>query len=62
LIVGYKVIMKSKLIRPGEADLYGGKARIDAEEAEFLARRAEKRGGPETNLQKIYRLTIGNLL
>jgi len=53
--------MKSRLIRPEEADLYGGKARIDAEEAEFLARQAEKRGVPETNLQKIYRLTIGNL-
>lgn len=61
MIVGYKIIMKSKLIRPEEADLYGGKARIDAEEAEFLARQAEKRGGPETKLEKIYRLTIGNL-
>jgi amino acid transporter len=53
--------MKSKLIKPEEADLYGGKARIDAEEAEFLAAQAEKKGGPETKVERIYRLTLGNL-
>jgi amino acid transporter len=61
LFCGYKVIMKSKLIKPEEADLYGGKARIDAEEAEFLAAQAEKKGGPETKVERIYRLTLGNL-
>jgi amino acid transporter len=61
LFFGYKFFMKSKLIKPEEADLYGGKARIDAEEAEFLARQAEKKGGPETKVERIYRLTLGNL-
>ncbi|KAE9377735.1 putative dicarboxylic amino acid permease [Stipitochalara longipes BDJ] len=61
LFFGYKIVMKSKLIKPEEADLYGGKARIDAEEAEFLARQAEKKGGPETKVERIYRLTLGNL-
>jgi len=53
--------MKSEMVKPEKADLYSGKARIDAEEVEFLAQQEEKRGGPETKLQKIYRLTIGNL-
>jgi amino acid transporter len=61
LYFGYKIVMKSKLIKPEDADLYGGKARIDAEEAEFLAREAEKKGGPETKIERIYRLTLGNL-
>jgi amino acid transporter len=61
LYFGYKIVMKSKLIKPKDADLYGGKARIDAEEAEFLAREAEKKGGPETKIERIYRLTLGNL-
>lgn len=61
LFFGYKFIMKTKLIKPEEADLYGGKARIDAEEAEFLAVQAEKKGGPETKVERIYRLTLGNL-
>jgi amino acid transporter len=61
LFFGYKVFMKTKLIKPEEADLYGGKARIDAEEAEFLARQAERKGGPETKLEKFYRRTLGNL-
>jgi yeast amino acid transporter len=61
LFCGYKLVMKTKLIKPEEADLYGGKARIDAEEAEFLAVQAEKKGGPETKVERIYRLTLGNL-
>lgn len=61
LYVGYKVIMKTSFIKPHEVDLYGGKDRIDREEQEFLAMEAEKKGMPETKLEKIYRLTIGNL-
>lgn len=61
LFFSYKFFMKSKLIKPEEADLYGGKARIDAEEAEFLAREAERKGAPETKLERIYRRTVGNL-
>jgi amino acid transporter len=51
--------MKSERVRPETADLYGGKARIDAEEAEFLAQEAAKNGGPESKRDKIYRYTVG---
>ncbi|CZR59638.1 probable aromatic amino acid transport protein aroP [Phialocephala subalpina] len=61
MFFGYKFIMKTKVIQPETADLYSGKARIDAEEAEFLAAEAEKKGGPETKMEKIYRRTLGNL-
>lgn len=61
MFVGYKLIMKTERVRPETADLYGGKARIDAEEAEFLAAERERKGMPETKLEKLYRLTIGNL-
>jgi amino acid transporter len=61
MVVGYKVIMKSERVRPETADLYTGKARIDREEAEFLAAEAARKGMPETKLEKIYRLTLGNL-
>ncbi|TVY60661.1 Dicarboxylic amino acid permease [Lachnellula suecica] len=59
MIFGYKFIMKTHTIKPEEADLYTGKARIDAEEAEFLANEAAKKGGPETTGERIYRLTLG---
>lgn len=42
MIAGYKLIMRSKTVRPHTADLFSGKAQIDAEEQEYLARRAEK--------------------
>ncbi|KUJ12120.1 putative dicarboxylic amino acid permease [Mollisia scopiformis] len=61
MFVGYKIIMKSEFVKPESADMYGGKARIDAEEAEYLAAEAAKKGGPETKLEKVYRLTVGNL-
>lgn len=56
---GYKISMKTSIIKSEDADLYSGKARIDREEAEFLAAEMEKKGGPETKLEKIYRLTLG---
>jgi amino acid transporter len=59
MIFGYKSIMKTKTVQPETADLYSGKARIDAEEAEFIAQEAAKKGGPETKGQRIYRLTLG---
>ncbi|KAJ9302703.1 hypothetical protein DTO271G3_77 [Paecilomyces variotii] len=40
LIFGYKVIMKSKGVKPHEADLWTGKDAIDREEAEYEARKA----------------------
>lgn len=59
MFFGYKFIMKTSLIKPEDADLYSGKARIDAEEAEFIAAEAAKKGGPETKGEKIYRYTLG---
>jgi len=42
LILGYKVLMRSKTVRPENADLFGGRREINDEEAEFLeARNAE---------------------
>jgi amino acid transporter len=62
MIFGYKFIMKSERVRPELADLYGGKQRIDDEEAEFIAQQMEKnRGHVETKMEKIYRHTIGYL-
>ncbi|KAJ9304038.1 hypothetical protein DTO217A2_6490 [Paecilomyces variotii] len=40
LIFGYKIIMKSKGVKPHEADLWTGKDAIDREEAEYEARKA----------------------
>jgi len=62
MIVGYKLIMKTERVRPEDADLYGGKARIDEDEAEFLAEELRRKGGvAETKLEKLYRVTLGNL-
>lgn len=44
MIFGYKVVMKSNTVSPEEADLHGGKAKIDADEAEFLAEEMRKKG------------------
>jgi amino acid transporter len=59
MIFGYKFIMKSERVRPELADLYGGKARIDREEAEFVADELAKRGVAETKRDRLYRLTLG---
>jgi yeast amino acid transporter len=40
MIFGYKLWFKTKMVRPEEADFYSGKAAIDREEEEFLARKA----------------------
>jgi len=58
---GYKIVTGTSIVKPAEADLYSGKARIDAEEAEYLAQEQARKGMPETKMEKIYRLTIGNL-
>jgi amino acid transporter len=42
MIFGYKLAMKSKGIKPENADLYSGKDIIDREEEEFLAEKARK--------------------
>jgi amino acid transporter len=59
MFFSWKFYKGTKVIRPEEADLFGGKARIDAEEAEYVAQQAAKKGGPETKLERIYRLTFG---
>jgi len=59
MFLGYKYSVKTSVIRPEAADLYSGKARIDAEEAEYLAKEAAKKGGPETKGEKLYRVTLG---
>lgn len=40
LILGYKIVTKCKGVRPELADFYTGKAEIDRQEEEFLARKA----------------------
>ncbi|KAG9206598.1 hypothetical protein G6514_003432 [Epicoccum nigrum] len=42
-IFGYKFFMKSKGVKPHEADFYTGKDEIDREEEAFLAHQAEKK-------------------
>jgi yeast amino acid transporter len=44
MIFGYKFWFKTVGVRPETADLFTGKDVIDREEAEFLARKAEKTG------------------
>lgn len=62
MIVGYKVIMKSETVRPETADLFSGKAKIDEEEAEYLAAEAAKHHGKTRSTKaKIYDRTLGAL-
>jgi len=59
MIAGYKLVKRSKGIKPWEADLFGGKDAIDREEEEFLAEQArknmEKRGSVSTRGGWFYR-------
>jgi amino acid transporter len=60
MIAGYKLLMKSKGVKPETADLYSGKAKIDEEEAEFLAREAIRKNGKEdTKWGGLYKRSIG---
>lgn len=61
MIFGYKFLMKTKGVKAEEADLFGGKARIDEDEAEFLAQELQRKGGiSETKYERLYRVTLGN--
>lgn len=61
MIFGYKFIMKTEGVKAVDADLIGGKARIDEDEAEFLAGEMRRKGGMlETKWERLYRLTLGN--
>ena len=58
MIFGWKFIKKTKGLKPHEADLFSGKAVIDADEQEWLAKEAEeKRNGTGPNA--LYRHTLG---
>jgi len=48
MIFGYKLWTRSHGVTPHTADLFGGKQAIDDEEAEFLARKAEKNRGKKS--------------
>ena len=61
LYFGYKLVMKTRFVTPMECDLYGGKAKIDEDEAEFLAEEMRLKGGVlETKFERAYRYTLGN--
>jgi len=60
MIMGYKIVYKTKEVNPAEADLWTGKAVVDADEAEWLAKEAyDKANGIRPNA--IYRYTLGSL-
>ncbi|KAF2104615.1 amino acid permease Dip5 [Rhizodiscina lignyota] len=56
MIFGYKLIMRSKMVRPHAADFYSGKQEIDDQEAEFLRQKAEKKAMKGDRGGKLYRL------
>jgi amino acid transporter len=61
MIFGYKWIMKTEGVKAADADLLGGKSKIDEDEAEFVAGELARRGGaPEGKWERVYRLTLGN--
>lgn len=61
MILGYKLVMGSRTVRPVEADLYGGKASIDREEDDWIAEELRRNGGvSEKRYQRLYRVTLGN--
>jgi len=60
MIAGYKIVKKTKQVKPEEADLWTGKAVVDADEAEWIAKEAyEKANGLGPNA--LYRYTLGYL-
>ncbi|RYN89731.1 Dicarboxylic amino acid permease [Alternaria tenuissima] len=61
-IFGYKFIMKSKMVKPHEADFYTGKAEIDREEEAFLAHAAEKRATEGKSGSWFYRTFVAWLI
>jgi amino acid transporter len=61
MFFGYKFIMKTEVVKAVDADLVGGKARIDEDEEEFLAQEMRRKGGMlETKWERLYRITLGN--
>ena len=61
LFFGYKLIMRTEVVKAADADLVSGKAKIDEDEAEFLAGEMRRKGGMmETKWERLYRVTLGN--
>ena len=60
MIAGYKIVYKTKEIKPLEADLFSGKDVIDRDEQEWLEREAEERASGKAG-GKLYRHTLGYL-
>ena len=58
MLFGYKFWFKTRTVRPESADFYTGKAIIDREEEEFLARKAEKERTAGNNGSWFYRTFI----
>lgn len=59
MLFGYKWKYKTKAVHPAEADFYTGKAQIDREEEEFLARQAMIDHSLDRQWKKLYNKTVG---
>ena len=60
MIIGYKVMRKTKQVHPLQADLWSGKDVIDADEQEWLAKEAADKAAGR-NGSWLYRYTLGAL-
>lgn len=58
MIFGYKLVKKSKGIKPHEADLFTGKDVIDRQEEEYLAEKAAQSKN-QVQRGRLYKLTLG---
>jgi amino acid transporter len=61
-IFGYKFTMKSKMVKPHEADFYSGKDEIDREEEAFVARAEEKKAAKGKGTSWFYRTFVAWLI
>ena len=61
MLFGYKWKNKTKTVHPAEADFYSGKAQVDREEEEFLARQAMADHSLDSKWRKVYSKTVGVL-
>lgn len=60
MIFGYKLTTRTKGVKAAEADLWSGKAIIDADEKEWLAKEAAARANGKGR-NWLYRRTLGLL-
>jgi amino acid transporter len=59
MIAAYKIFMKSKQVRPEEADLWTGKDVIDRDEQEWIEKEAAERASGKKGGSWIYRHSVG---